>query len=194
MDLGRFYEVAHRYTPQRYRGADSFETAHKLTRLAIKLALVAGLYIVILYLPILRFSGHGGQSLSDVLWYAVVGGMDRGYWLAVAPARYIGAVGTCLLLCVALATHIAGIAFSDHRRTFGAGVTVSVCLIALLPLIRPLAAGTLDAMAYGLPIAVLYLAVIMGYEGYNARFMGNVGRISSRLSNFNRTDSAGRKP
>lgn len=164
MDAGKLIK----FIPQQYLGAASGAATDKRIRFAIKIALVMGLDIGVLYLPVLSFSGQGGQSLSDVFWYAVVGGADRSYWLSVAPAHYIGAIGTLLALFIALAAHIAGVALSDHLRTFGGGLVAAICLIALLPLVRPLATGILDAMAYGLPIAILYLIAVMGWEGYDA--------------------------
>ena len=157
-----------KFIPQQYLGAASGAATDKRIRFAIKIALVVGLYIGVLYLPVLSFSGQGGQSLSDVFWYVVVGGADRSYWLSVAPAHYIGAIGILLALFIALAAHVAGVALSDHLRTFGGGLVAAICLIALLPLVRPLATGILDAMAYGLPIAILYLIAVMGWEGYDA--------------------------
>ena len=176
MDIGKLNKFVN-LSPQRYLGAGSDKAIEKL----VKLALVAGLYIGILYLPVLSFSAQGGQSLSDVLWYAVVGGMDRSYWLTAAPVHYFGAVAALILLFIALAAHIAGLILQDPLRTFGGGAIAAICLVALLPLARPLASGMLDAMAWGLPIAILYLAAVMGWEGY-ARFASSTARNPSPSS------------
>ena len=168
-----------KFIPQQYLAAASGAATNERIKFAINIALVVGLYIGVLYLPILSFSGQGGQSLSDVLWYVVVGGADRSYWLTVAPARYVGAAGTLLILFIAFAAPIAGVILSNHIRTFGGGAVAAICLIALLPLVRPLATGIVDAMAYGLPIAILYLIAVMGWEGYNAlRERGRAGPVT----------------
>ena len=136
---------------------------------AINATLILGLYAGILWLPILNFSGHGDQSLSDVAWYLVVDGIDRGYWASVALIGFLGAIGTVGALFVALAVQMTGIVINDRRKTVGSGIAAVLCLIALPPLFRPLSTGMLGAAAYGLPVAILYVVAVMVWIRYGVR-------------------------